>query len=479
MIRSGGQGTEDLFRRLADEQERYAADPTSLDRVRRALLERAPALARRRPSALLAASVLTATAAGLALWLHGRPLQFQVGEQGAAGTEGATLVARADSELPLRFSDGSTVRFEAGAAGRVQRLTGSGADVVLDDGRLEAHVVHAERTSWVVRAGPFRIRVTGTRFSVTWSARTSTLSVALREGSVLVDGAVLGAGVPLRAGQALDVDLPAGLVRTGALDVSAASEGPAPDVVTAAGAVTATDKSGPNVMTATGAVTAAGKPAPGTGAMTADPIPALPAIRTPARSGSADRARGEPGTLVAKAGPSTHIDAVAGAETARPTPDAAWQAFADQGAHDEALAVAEAYGFARLCQKLDARRLLSLGDVARYAGAPRRARLAFESLVARFPNTALASDAVFSLGRLASEEGARVEAVRWFTTYADRWPEAELAEQAVGRLLELAAAGTDAETARRAATAYLARHPDGPWAALARRTLARPFDSAR
>ena len=70
-------------------------------------------------------------------------------------------------------------------------------------GALQAHVIHAATTSWILHAGPYRVRVTGTRFGLSWRAGAAGLS--LYEGSVVVDGAALGSGVPVRAGQRLTV----------------------------------------------------------------------------------------------------------------------------------------------------------------------------------------------------------------------------------------------------------------------------------
>ena len=64
--------------------------------------------------------------------------------------------------------------------------------------------MHAEGTLWRVHAGPFQVRVTGTRFTTTWNG--GKLQVALYEGSVVIEGALLGAGVPLRAGQRLTIE---------------------------------------------------------------------------------------------------------------------------------------------------------------------------------------------------------------------------------------------------------------------------------
>jgi TolA-binding protein len=124
-----------------------------------------------------------------------------------------------------------------------------------------------------------------------------------------------------------------------------------------------------------------------------------------------------------------------------------------------------------LCHRLDAHRLLTLGDVARYAGSRPRAQQAFESLVARFPRDPLAADAVFSLGRLAFESDQSDRAARWFRRYVADWPQGPLVDQAVGRLVECAIHMHDGEAARDAARAYLLRAPTGPHARLARQVL--------
>jgi tetratricopeptide (TPR) repeat protein len=155
----------------------------------------------------------------------------------------------------------------------------------------------------------------------------------------------------------------------------------------------------------------------------------------------------------------------------RAVDDSDWLALAKHGAYAEAFAAARRAGWSRLCHRLDAHRLLTLGDVARYAGARVRAREAFEALVRRFPRDPLAADAVFSLGRLAFESEQSDRAARWFRRYVDDWPQGPLADQAVGRLVECAIHMHDAEAARGAARAYLVRAPRGPHAQLARQIL--------
>ena len=81
-------------------------------------------------------------------------------------------------------------------------------------------------------------------------------------------------------------------------------------------------------------------------------------------------------------------------------------------------------GGSRLCARLDARRLLVLGHVARYAGSDGRARKTFRCLVRRFGHDRLASDAVFSLAssRLRVGRSLPNQAQRWFGLYLSEWP---------------------------------------------------------
>jgi hypothetical protein len=385
---------DDLFRALAAAQDAALADRRPLDEVARALNRPQRAARRLRLAPLVVLGALAA--GGLVLSLRAPRLHFQM--EGTEGAAGRPLTAQADSELPLQFSDGSSIIFQPGSRGSVQRLTGAGAEVALEEGTLEARVVHADRTRWTVAAGPFRVRVTGTRFTTSWSPTRRALRVTLQEGSVVVEGALLGAGVPLRAGQRLAVDVDGGRVRTEPL-----AEPAAPAVAVE------------------------------------EPPPPAPAT----------------------------------AGRARPTRrDDVWRDLAGKGEYRAALAAAERSGISARMQALDARGLLTLGDVARYAGAPQTAERAFLALVARFPEDPLAADAVFSLGRLAFEGERPQEAALWFERYVERWRGGPLADQAAGRLVECWLRAGDEAKARLAARSYLARAPAGPHAPLARRLLA-------
>jgi TolA-binding protein len=109
-----------------------------------------------------------------------------------------------------------------------------------------------------------------------------------------------------------------------------------------------------------------------------------------------------------------------------------------------------------------------LGDVARLAKSPARARAAYEALRRRAPGSDAAAVAAFELGRLAFDEArAYDEARRWFAAYVGERPRGALAQEALGRLVEAHQRAGDRAAARDAARTYLARFPDGPHARLA------------
>jgi TolA-binding protein len=492
-------------------------------------------LGRRRALAVSAAATTVAIAAAVVLlvWIPRKPptLSVQVGSvSGAAPVP--SLVADARADLPLRFSDGSTVTFRAGSAGRLASLSGSGAEVILERGALEAHVVHAASTAWIVRAGPYRVRVTGTRFSVAWRA-ADRLDLILYEGSVIVDGAALGAGVPLQAGRRLTVAsgvvhieplattpatspraVAAGQPRGGDVAREDVQEPAAHDVehpgapgTTSpgpAGAAEARVRNAPGGDTAASDDTA---PSRTVARLETTPAHDLLTGRSPAGLAPIGQTDGEQdgeqagesdgendGGDSTRAGrpvlrtnrPDSREAApdsrrrrsprALGTAAEKPSGEEGWVALAERGRYPEALASARHLGWSNLCRRLDARRLLTLADVARYSGARAPARRAFEALARRFPRDRLAGDAVFSLGKMAFEAGRPAEAARWFHRYGADWPHGPLGDEAAGRLVESAIRLDDTTAARAAARAYLARAPQGAQAALARGVLADPTD---
>ncbi|MBK6695836.1 MAG: FecR domain-containing protein [Myxococcales bacterium] len=131
-----------------------------------------------------------------------RPLTFHASL--VTGHEGDFIAASA-APVPLTFSDGTSLRVLDSAQVRVAELRSDGARVVLEHGRIEAHVIHRSDTRWTINAGPFEVRVTGTRFALDWDASSQAMVVTLVEGAVEVSGCRLGEARRVAAGETLRV----------------------------------------------------------------------------------------------------------------------------------------------------------------------------------------------------------------------------------------------------------------------------------
>lgn len=129
------------------------------------------------------------------------PLQFNV--DGAAGVAQTWLAAPPARPLVVTFSDGTVLHIEPSSRARVVDIDQHGANISLESGLIHAEVVHTSHSAWRLIAGPFAIRVTGTRFDVRWDSASQTFSIAVREGSVGVSGSIVGAERPVRAGEKL------------------------------------------------------------------------------------------------------------------------------------------------------------------------------------------------------------------------------------------------------------------------------------
>ncbi len=401
----------------------FVDDEVALRRARAALLADPPAprLRAARPRAWFAFAGLLAAAAAAALLVVRAPsrapasaLSFAIsGAASPAGHQRAALAAR-ETATDVTFSDGSRVTIAPGGTGEVD-TTAAAVTVRLHGGTLRAHVVHRERASWRFVAGPFDVRVTGTRFETGWDETRRQFTLSLAEGGVVVSGPLLGdAGQAVRTGETLRVSV---------ADAAVSWDRP---------------------------------PAP--------TAPSLPAATLPAQGPP-------PPSSVLAAAPAR---ATATRTSAAIAPVAAprWQELARAEQHDEALGLALAAGYATVLETASATELLLLADSARLARAPDRARAALLAVRARFPNSPQAASARFGLARLAFDvDGDLREAAADFQAYLAEAPDGPLAREAAGRLLEARVRLGDHDAAAHAARAYLDRFPDGPRADLARRLL--------
>jgi hypothetical protein len=219
--------------------------------------------ARSRPFVPAFAFAAAAAVVLVAWFLLGRgpaPLRFDVdGKPGAAQT---WLAAPSARPLVVSFSDGTVLDVEPSARARVVDVSQNGADIALESGLLHARVVHTGRSAWRLNAGPFAVRVTGTRFDVRWDPAAQQFSLAVLEGSVVVSGSIVGAERAVRAGEKLLASVAQGRLELISAEMAAAARA----TKQAAPGARADDAAGTNVPgaePAAAAVEASGKEAPG------------------------------------------------------------------------------------------------------------------------------------------------------------------------------------------------------------------------
>lgn len=382
-----------------------------------------------RPVVALVIAVLAIGITLAALWRQpAGALSFVVvpaASSGASGEQGkvGAWIAPPPRGLLLRFSEGSEIVLRGGASARVTRADERGANLLLERGALDASVVHRDpNTGWSVHAGPFEIRVVGTRFDAAWEPSTGTLDVHVSEGRVIVVGPLLDEGRGVGADERLRVSLQSSrfeMTRT----PSAYAD-------------------------ATGTAAVQGSSEPAASVRTAPPgdPPASPS--STASAGAAGARNAEPKASAAPA-----------------TKDTDWQALARAGRHRAAIDAAVALGFDSVVSSSPAADLLLLADSARFAGETGRARQAL--LAAR--GRGAKGNTAFLLGKLSADgAGSAGEAAQWLETYLAEAPSGGLAEQALGRLIEVRRRAGQMEAARAAAARYLEKYPNGGYASTAR-----------
>jgi hypothetical protein len=154
----------------------------------------------------LAAGMLVAAVAVIAVvvWRRPTPVPTASWRGGVELRTASPVTAGARSEA-IDFSDGSRMLLEPKTSASVMRLDANRTEVVLKDGKLAASVQHRDGATFTVKAGPYDVRVVGTKFTVAWDEASRALRVAVTEGHVRVSGGALGAEpVELFPGQHLE-----------------------------------------------------------------------------------------------------------------------------------------------------------------------------------------------------------------------------------------------------------------------------------
>jgi hypothetical protein len=392
----------------APSAEPTADDPGARERLLRAVSSRDSAASHRARLGrwLMAAGI--ALLIGVFAWHEraGTPLTFAV--DGTPRTDGATIETVANHSAAMRFSDGSTFQVEPGAQLRVDSSTSRGSRLSLLNGTTVVHVVHRQESAWTLHAGPFEIRVTGTRFAARWDAAQRRLSVDLYDGSVQVAGTSLDAPISVRAGQRLEAGTSAGNWLLTSLD------GPGPEVA-------------PAPANAPSAIVAL---APSSSVTPSPPVP--PIVHGPQASD--------------------------------------WSALLERADFDGIVREANQLGVEHCLSSCAARDVRILADAARYSGRLELAERSLLALRKRGPTDS--TTAAFLLARLAEARADSKGALRWYETYLTEAPGGVYgAEALAGKMRMLLQTGDGAES-RQVAEAYLSRFPNGVAAATARKILA-------
>jgi TolA-binding protein len=410
-----------LLRQVAREQDALGAADPMVERLAGRFHRHVPRARRSRRTwvALAAAALVASAALTFGIARRSSALAVTVGASGTAPL-GAWLGAPDSGALPLDFSDGSRFELTPKSRARLVALEERSARVELGEGSLHVHVIPGHSDDWRIDAGPFGVRITGTRFDVNYHAAEDAFELSVDEGQVELTGCVFGKGRKLAAGQRVRASC-----RTPHLDVSY--------------------RDGHSLA----------------------PAPAAPP-KTAETPGEA-----APPVVAAPPVPSSPV-AVPAAPAASAT-STAWLSLAKAGKSVEAYAAAQREGFGGVCQKADAESLSLLAEAARHAGAPRQSEQALLTLRRRFPGTGEAGLAAFGLGRLQFDEfGAYSAAARSFRAYLKERPRGPMTREALGRLIEASQREGDAAGARAAAERYLRDYPSGPHAKLASRLVTAP-----
>ncbi|MEZ4298732.1 MAG: FecR family protein, partial [Polyangiaceae bacterium] len=277
-------------------------------------------------------------------------LRFAV--TGAPLADGNFVRAADEAPATISFSDGTRVEVEASSSVRVADAGLRGADLVQERGRAMYSVVHRPVASWSVEAGPYRVRVTGTRFSVAWSPESGTFVAELYEGSVTIEGPNAGAGVQLRGGQRLRADASGAIVVEEMIAGGQSGDSAAPGDTQSAGASGSDD----GEAAPSGAKPATGAPPAGSG--------------TVGGSGGSGTVGGSGGSGGSAPSDKASPDPSSAAGPAGAT-DAAPRTLAERLAQGEASTIAaelEREGVASFAARASAGDLAIAADAARYSG---------------------------------------------------------------------------------------------------------------
>jgi TolA-binding protein len=254
---------------------------------------------------------------------------------------GSAIRAPLDQVIPLRFSDGSELELGSGTEAIISELSAEGASIHLTRGSAQVSVKHRTEASWFLRAGPYAVHVTGTRFDVAWAPDQQRFFLELWEGSVRVS--------------------------------TEGSQNPAVEMVGPERLVI--DPEGWHLSRARAVAETAPEPRAAPPAPAPAPAPAAPVKPKASFPSGPTRAAAAP-------------------------PKESWQAAVGRGDYQAAYDLARAEGLGALARSGSASQLIALAESCRLSGHGSEGVAVLSRLRSRFPNTEEAALAAFQLGRL-------------------------------------------------------------------------------
>ena len=349
-----------------------------------------------------------AAAAALAgvctVWvLRPTPIRYVV--RGGNGPEGPYVSAPFESSADVSFSDGTEVSASPGSRLRVDEMRSDGGRVLVEKGSASAHVVHRSASKWWFVAGPFEVRVTGTRFDLNWDPLTEELDLKLRDGSVEVRSSLGQGPISVRAGQRFRAS-----VSTHSMTMTDVDSAP-------------------------------------------DPAPPPAAVNAKAPEPSRD-ASGDPSTSFE----TTPVPQ--GSPGGRPARKESWQDLMTNGQYEAIVTAALARGIDSCVSTCSAVDLRALAEAARYTSRVGLAGRSLRALRQRFPGAQSAAAALL-LGRTYEAGNQFGVAQRWYETYLAESPDGEFAAEAFAGKMRTVAATRGAPAAKPIAVEYLRRYPQG------------------
>ena len=167
-----------LFEELALEQDRLRAAAQHRQNVLERIFRAPPRSIR---PGLLLVGCLTLTLVALSGWqrtTRSEPLAARIA--GSYFTSGDVWLAVPQSRhLSLSFSDGTHAELAPGSEARLNSVSEHGPELEIRRERGSFSVTPIPNAPWRVKAGPFAVRVTGTRFDLTWDPAQDLLEVVL------------------------------------------------------------------------------------------------------------------------------------------------------------------------------------------------------------------------------------------------------------------------------------------------------------